>query len=134
MKLKEIHIKEVIKSLKRNDSYKYYRPRQAFLKDASIDIVQLSRGEYIKYAEKDKNYERIVAGYFLTDDVYFYLEKVKEFYVLTKRKWKNEIKVLLHEKRYKLFTLDMSFKEFKNFCWKMDYKKGLFSYSKEDIK
>ena len=133
MDLSKIHLNEVLRVKKYNDCSKFYKPKEIYLIDPLVKEVKISRDEYNNLYKKDIDYKRVVYGYYITDEIYYYLEKITDFYVLIKRFWKNQIIVLLDEKRYDIFKKKISFFEFKSFCISMEYKEGLFRYNKEDI-
>jgi len=127
MSIKEEHLKEVLKIKKRYDSYKYNVLDIVFIIDLEIEYAPIGKGCFVDYCKNDVDYQRIIFAYFVTDTRYYYLEKMHDYYILTKRISNTEIKVLLSEKNSGLIKNENSFHNFKKYCICMDYEKNLFS-------
>ena len=132
MDLLDIHIKEILEIKKKVDTYKYYKPKTIYLLDPEIGDDYLAKDKYIETTKEMNLEDRIIAGYFKRDDIFYYLEKIYDDYILTQRARQKEIKVLLDRNRWPFINDEFSLKDFKNFCYEMLHK-GLFDYKKEDI-
>ena len=127
MKLKDIHLKEIKEVVQMLRSNIYYKPTLIFLKDKDIEANHLNKEDYIHAIENDSKCESIIAGYYISNRRYYYLEEVDGWFIITKKVLDSEIKVLLGKKYNDIFKQDMNFIVFKKSCKDLDIKKQLFN-------
>ena len=103
-----------------------------YIKDTKLFDLKFLKVEKTEAKPRNILIERIIAAYYISDNNFYYLEKMDYHYVLTKRHYLNETKVLLSLEFRNIFDDDLSYKFFRNFCNDAEHKLRLFK-TKEDI-
>ena len=132
MDLKEVHLKEVKGYILDERKYKSNNQETIYLLDRDIEYVNMAKDTYIKLHEKDVDFDLMIAAYYISDQLYYYLEKVENEYIITRVFRNKNIKVLLNKKRHILFKDEFDFYLFRKICIDFVYKDRIFDYSEED--
>jgi len=124
MSILEIHINEVKDAIVRKKLDKI-SPTFIFRQTIEDEIEE----HKFKYQTNDLQF--IISAYYINDDFFYYLERIKKYYLLTKFQRGQKKQVILKEP-YLEEVNELDFTKFKKLTRTLEFKERIFDINKND--